>query len=100
MTVGSVPAPAVYGPAESWAKLARCRGVDVFYVGDDLRGEAQRRAYGRAKRVCRDCPVIADCLAYALDTRQPAGVWGGLDPDERRVAAAACAWLVASGPSG
>ncbi|MGH8908233.1 MAG: WhiB family transcriptional regulator [Egibacteraceae bacterium] len=39
----------------------------------------------RAKAVCRDCPVATQCLAWALQTRQDAGVWGGLtDDDERR----------------
>lgn len=37
-----------------------------------------------AKAVCRRCPVIRECLVWALDTAQDAGVWGGLDEEERR----------------
>jgi WhiB family redox-sensing transcriptional regulator len=37
-----------------------------------------------AKKVCAGCPVLDNCLTFALDTREPWGVWGGLDEDERR----------------
>lgn len=30
-----------------------------------------------AKAVCRDCPVREQCLAAALERREPWGVWGG-----------------------
>jgi WhiB family redox-sensing transcriptional regulator len=39
-----------------------------------------------AKAVCGRCPVRAACLAYALDTNEQHGVWGGLSPEERREA--------------
>lgn len=38
----------------------------------------------RAKAVCKVCPVINECLEWALDSNQDAGVWGGLSEDERR----------------
>lgn len=34
---------------------------------------------------CVSCPVIAECLAYALQTRQEYGVWGGQTERQRRV---------------
>lgn len=37
-----------------------------------------------AKRVCGRCPVIAECLAYALARNERFGVWGGLSDRERR----------------
>ena len=37
-----------------------------------------------AKSVCRRCPVIERCLTWALESKQEAGVWGGLSEDERR----------------
>lgn len=37
-----------------------------------------------AKLVCRRCPVQRECLAYALESGQESGVWGGMSESERR----------------
>ncbi|WP_419186651.1 WhiB family transcriptional regulator [Mycobacteroides abscessus] len=37
-----------------------------------------------AKLVCNRCPVTTECLTWALESGQDAGVWGGLSEDERR----------------
>jgi WhiB family redox-sensing transcriptional regulator len=37
----------------------------------------------QAKVVCRRCEVVQTCLSWAIDSRQDAGVWGGLSEDER-----------------
>src|ERR1051325_8021041 len=37
-----------------------------------------------AKKICGRCEVTTQCLAFALDTRQPYGVWGGKTEGERR----------------
>lgn len=37
------------------------------------------------KEVCRTCPLIDKCLKMALLGDEPFGVWGGMDPNERRV---------------
>lgn len=37
-----------------------------------------------AKTVCRRCPVVTECLTWALESGQDAGVWGGMSEDERR----------------
>ncbi|MCQ6250876.1 WhiB family transcriptional regulator [Streptomyces malaysiensis] len=36
-----------------------------------------------AKSACTACPLLNVCRTWALDTRQPHGVWGGLDHAER-----------------
>jgi WhiB family redox-sensing transcriptional regulator len=37
-----------------------------------------------AKAVCRKCDVVTQCLKWAIDSGQDAGVWGALSEDERR----------------
>ncbi|GAA3886432.1 MULTISPECIES: WhiB family transcriptional regulator [Streptomyces] len=66
-----------------WLRHAACveEDPDLFFpVGTT--GPALVEA-AAAKRVCRSCPVAADCLEWALDTGQTAGVWGGTDERER-----------------
>lgn len=67
-----------------WAERARCVGEDpelFFPVGTTPLARAQVRA---AKAVCAVCDVRGECLEWSLDTFQDAGVWGGLDEEERR----------------
>lgn len=55
---------------------------ELFFPVGDL-GPAQRQI-AAAKAVCRRCPVIEECLAWALHARHEEGVWGGRDMAERR----------------
>ena len=67
-----------------WVAAGRCIGVEpelFFPVGTT--GPAVEQTE-RAKAICRDCPVILDCLEWSLATAQDAGVWGGLSEEERR----------------
>lgn len=38
----------------------------------------------KARKICRGCPVLTQCLEYALDARIDHGVWGGCSERERR----------------
>jgi WhiB family redox-sensing transcriptional regulator len=38
----------------------------------------------KARKICRDCPVVGRCLDYALEERIDHGVWGGCSERERR----------------
>lgn len=70
-----------------WQWKAACRGEDasVFYPPSHLEErEAKRDRERRAKELCGICPVRMECLEYALRTREPFGVWGGLNELERR----------------
>jgi WhiB family transcriptional regulator, redox-sensing transcriptional regulator len=80
-----VTAPAASYRAGSWRESAACRGDDpeiFFPIGKTGPALAQVQ---RAKAVCAHCPVRPRCLAFALDTHQEYGIWGGYDEDERRI---------------
>lgn len=53
-------------------------------VDPDLWFPEGRDSAEPAKSICRDCPLRAQCLDWALATREPYGVWGGADERERR----------------
>lgn len=63
---------------------AICKDEDpelFFPVGNTGPALAQ---IAEAKRVCLRCPVTSECLAWALEKGQDAGVWGAMSEDERR----------------
>jgi WhiB family redox-sensing transcriptional regulator len=48
------------------------------HVGDpDLWFAESPTDLERAKELCGDCPIRAQCLAAALEREEPWGVWGG-----------------------
>ncbi|WP_239311128.1 MULTISPECIES: WhiB family transcriptional regulator [unclassified Frankia] len=67
-----------------WRHSALCRDEDLeifFPIGTTGLAEQQIK---QAKAVCRRCAITNDCLSWALETGQVAGVWGGLTEEERR----------------
>ncbi|MER6302438.1 WhiB family transcriptional regulator [Kitasatospora sp. NPDC001539] len=70
----------------SWQIRGACRTVDtnLFFHPTNERGAAAKQREQVAKSVCARCPVLAECREYALEVREPYGVWGGLTEDERR----------------
>ena len=70
--------------SSDWRYRAACRNQDpelFFPVGSD--GPALLQI-AEAKSVCARCEVVAECLAWALESGQDAGVCGGMSEDERR----------------
>lgn len=47
-----------------------------------------------AREVCASCPVMMNCLTFAVAEEMPSGVWGGLVVEERT------AWAIRNGPAG
>lgn len=67
-----------------WHHRSACKGGDndlFFPIGEGHAAKAQTR---EAKSYCRRCPVVDQCLQYALDEGIPDGIWGGLTEDERQ----------------
>ncbi|MFI6530782.1 WhiB family transcriptional regulator [Streptomyces uncialis] len=82
------PSPALAPAAAEtdFRQQAACRTIkdpDLFFpVGET--GSAVYQA-DDAKAVCSGaCPVLEQCLRWALDTDQQYGIWGGTTPGERR----------------
>ena len=48
------------------------------------RKEEREAREAKAKTICATCRVQPACLEYALDIREPHGIWGGLNEHERR----------------
>ena len=70
----------------NWRDEAACRDADtdLFFgpAAEFVTARQQREA--EAKAICAGCPVRLECLAYALDSGEAYGVWGGATEDERR----------------
>jgi WhiB family transcriptional regulator, redox-sensing transcriptional regulator len=70
--------------ASEWIERARCIDEDpelFFPVGTTGSAIVQTE---RAIAICLECPVRRECLTWALETAQDAGVWGGLSEEDRR----------------
>lgn len=62
---------------ETWMEGATCAqigGDDWFPKHGDL------PTTERAKKICRECPVRAQCLEFALRTNQREGIYAGYSP--------------------
>lgn len=72
---------------ESWQHRGACRGphATVFFPPPQFERKRERaEREERAKEICATCPVASDCLEYALEIREPHGIWGGRNEAERR----------------
>jgi WhiB family redox-sensing transcriptional regulator len=72
---------------DGWQTRAQCRGQDasVFFSPPHLEKRDERELReAQAKAICSGCPVVMDCRDFALFTREPHGIWGGLNEIERR----------------
>lgn len=67
----------------AWRDRAACRGVDtnLFFPGPG-QGDKVREA----RAYCETCPVIGECLRFALHfpDRDLPGIYGGTTEPERR----------------
>ena len=69
----------------AWQDRAACRdeSLSLFFAPDGERSLDREIRERRAKAVCAQCPVRADCLEYSLVRPEKYGTWGGLNEDER-----------------
>ncbi|MFJ6935723.1 WhiB family transcriptional regulator [Streptomyces sp. NPDC101132] len=63
----------------AWQLRGACAGVDP-----DLWFPDSGVSSAAAKRICSGCPVREECQAFAFDSGEHYGVWGGLSEKERQ----------------
>ncbi|HVM66483.1 MAG TPA: WhiB family transcriptional regulator [Acidimicrobiales bacterium] len=74
-------------PDTAWQAKAACRGPQAavfFPPTHPERKDERAEREERAKEICTSCPVRKPCLDYALEIREPHGIWGGLNELERK----------------
>jgi WhiB family redox-sensing transcriptional regulator len=73
---------------DDWQLRAACRGpqASVFFPPPRFERKHERLAReADAKAICHTCIVREECLDYALSIREPHGIWGGLNENERKL---------------
>jgi WhiB family redox-sensing transcriptional regulator len=79
---------AIQTAERTWQLRAACRGPESALFFPPTYPERKDDRDGRetrAKAICAECAVRAECLDYALSIREPHGIWGGLTEAERRL---------------
>lgn len=63
---------------EPWMDAAVCAQTDPEVFFPEQGGTA-----AAARRICSTCPVVADCLQYAVEHNEQ-GIWGGTSAKTRQ----------------
>ena len=76
----------VIASPQAWQANAECRGPQsvVFFPPPQFERK-QERIERERRAICAGCAVQRDCLEYAIQIREPHGVWGGLNENERKI---------------
>jgi WhiB family transcriptional regulator, redox-sensing transcriptional regulator len=75
--------PALAPVPGDWRSRGACRDEDPdLFFPITSQGPSARQVM-LAKAVCGRCAVKAECLRFALDSKQDYGVWGGTTEEER-----------------
>ncbi|HEU5356177.1 MAG TPA: WhiB family transcriptional regulator [Actinocrinis sp.] len=72
-------------PDDDWQERGACRSANpsLFFAPDHESNHQRRFRETAAKAICAHCPVRAICRAYALQTGELYGIWGGTTERER-----------------
>lgn len=81
---------------QEWREKASCKGVDAnifvplgIKIKANRHGRVKETRHGRgtyavARTFCASCPVVSECLDYAVREVIEYGMFGGKTPRERR----------------
>lgn len=65
----------------AWHGQAACAGLgDIMFPKSR---DGRFVDYRAVVAICRTCPVLDECLAWALAAEEPHGCWGGTTPTQR-----------------
>ena len=69
---------------DSWYEQGSCvqDGADLFFNRAD---EISNDREALAKARCAVCPVLAECLEWALSAGEPSGIWAGGSTTAERI---------------
>jgi WhiB family transcriptional regulator, redox-sensing transcriptional regulator len=72
-------------PEDDWQERGACRdeSPSLFFAPDHESPHQRRLRESAAKAVCSRCPVRLACRAYAVQTGELYGIWGGTTERER-----------------
>ena len=81
-----IPAPVVVKDSEHWTELAACKGrTPLFFPPKAERPQARARREARARQLCDQCSVTAQCRQYARSNHEY-GYWAGESEEDRHLA--------------
>jgi WhiB family redox-sensing transcriptional regulator len=74
-----------------WKLQGLCTQSDPEHWFPDHDGDGTARRSGdevgrpgmSAKAICKRCPVVNECLQWALEQKEQHGIWGGMTTRER-----------------
>lgn len=69
-----------------WMEQGACLDADpdLFYNQSNERALPPSLVDLEAIEICKTCPVVAECLAAAIENGERWGIWGGKTPTERK----------------
>lgn len=69
---------------ENWYMESAClgKGSEMFFADTGNKRECLKKE-AAAKNLCRQCPVAAECLLFAMQNGEIYGIWGSFSPKER-----------------
>lgn len=71
---------------KGWQRHAHCHDVDpeLFFPPGRDNSELVAAHLRAVRPICAACPVVLECLHWALETGQEHGLWAATTPTQRR----------------
>lgn len=67
----------------NWMDEAVCIGKGDVFFSETSTTLNNKKSLIQAKAMCSSCPVVVDCLVFAINNEEDYGVWGSFSARER-----------------